>query len=109
MIIVDAQLSPRLASWIKIQFSIEAVSLREINLLNAEDRVIFDKGREMNAIIMTKDEDFIQLLHREGSPPKVLWITCGNTSNIRMMEILRLRLSAALDLFNISDLVEISD
>jgi predicted nuclease of predicted toxin-antitoxin system len=37
---------------------------------------------------MTKDSDFVALLDRFGPPPQVIWITCGNTSNARLKEIL---------------------
>jgi hypothetical protein len=32
---------------------------------------------------MTKDRDFVEMLQRLGPPPKVAWVTCGNTSNAR--------------------------
>lgn len=37
---------------------------------------------------MTKDVDFVRLLERHGPPPQVLWLTCGNTSNERLVRIL---------------------
>ncbi len=58
---------------------------------------------------MTKDSDFINLLERLGAPPKILWITCGNTSNDRMRGILRAQLKRAIALFDTGEtLVEIS-
>jgi predicted nuclease of predicted toxin-antitoxin system len=59
---------------------------------------------------MTKDRDFLVLLERFGSPPQVLWITCGNTSNARLRQILQDALSVALKLLEQGEsLVEISD
>ena len=107
--LIDAQLSPNLADWVNVTLRIEAISVKKLNLVNTEDQKIFDTARKMNAVIMTKDEDFVQLLHRLGSPPKILWITCGNTSNQRMKEILLIRLSEALEILKSVDLVEISD
>jgi predicted nuclease of predicted toxin-antitoxin system len=47
-------------------------------------------------------------LFRHKSPPKVIWLTCGNTSKRRMMEILKEKLSAAMSILADSeDLVEI--
>jgi predicted nuclease of predicted toxin-antitoxin system len=34
---------------------------------------------------MTKDVDFVRLQERFGAPPRLVWLTCGNTSN----EVLR--------------------
>jgi predicted nuclease of predicted toxin-antitoxin system len=38
---------------------------------------------------MSKDSDFLRLLDENGPPPQVIWVTCGNTSNRRMREVLR--------------------
>ena len=57
---------------------------------------------------MTKDSDFVFLLEKFGSPPKVIWIRCGNTSNERLQEILSGQLKTALELLESGDdLVEI--
>ena len=45
-------------------------------------------ARNAQAIIVTKDIDFLRLLERHGPPPQILWLTCGNTSNERLVEIL---------------------
>jgi predicted nuclease of predicted toxin-antitoxin system len=63
----------------------------------------------VDAIVLTKDEDFINLISQKGSPPKIIWITCRNTSNERMREILTQHLQNALTLLQTTDLVEISD
>ena len=109
MLIIDAQLSPHLANWIKEQFGIEAYSAKYLGLRDAEDLEIFLEARRLNAIVLTKDEDFVQLLDQKGSPPKVIWITCGNTSNQKMREILTAKLLIALELLESTDLVEITD
>ena len=45
-------------------------------------------ARPANAIVMTKDADFVQLLERSGPPPSIIWLTCGNTSSTRLRELL---------------------
>ena len=37
---------------------------------------------------MTKDADFAQLVGRLGPPPQIVLVTCGNTSNARLRQIL---------------------
>ena len=50
------------------------------------------------------------LLERYGPPPKVLWVTCGNTSNARMRSVLAKEFPIALELLNGGEsLVEITD
>ena len=86
---VDAQLSPAIAAWINRSFSkIQAASVRALGLRDATDAEIFQAAREAGTILMTKDADFMRLLEKHGTPPQVIWITCGNTSNARMREVL---------------------
>ncbi|WAC10965.1 DUF5615 family PIN-like protein [Dyadobacter pollutisoli] len=108
MIILDAHLPPGLAAWINTNFQIECYSAHFLNLRNAEDAEIFSIARAHNAIVITKDDDFVSLLNRNGSPPKVIWLTCGNTSKSRLKEILSVNLVPALELLQNTDLVEIT-
>lgn len=107
---IDAQLSPALARWIQEPFQIEAYSVRDLGLREAKDLVIFNAAREDGVVVMSKDEDFYLLVERLGPPPQVLWITCGNTSNARLREILTKSLPTAIALLQKGEpLVEISD
>lgn len=94
---IDTQLSPAIAAWIEEHFEIDAVALRDIGLRDAEDEEIFQKAKVANAVVMTKDSDFVSLLDRFGSPPKVIWLTCGNTSNANLRTILSKTLRDAID------------
>ena len=107
---IDAQLSPVLARWIRETFRIEAQAVRDLGLRNAKDPVIFKAAREAGVVVMSKDEDFRLLVERLGPPPQVLWVTCGNTSNARLREILTKNLPTASELLQRGEpLVEISD
>ena len=107
---IDAQLSPALARWIRETFQIEAHAVRDLGLRNAKDPVIFKAAREAEVVVMSKDEDFRLLVERLGPPPQVLWVTCGNTSNARLREILTKSLPAAIELLERGEpLVEVSD
>jgi predicted nuclease of predicted toxin-antitoxin system len=106
---VDAQLSPSIAVWINSRFGIAASALRDLGLRDATDREIFLAAKNANVIVMTKDSDFLRLLDDLGTPPKVIWLTCGNTSNARLREILEQHLEKALELLQEGEqLVEIS-
>ena len=95
---LDAQLSPKLAPWLSSSFGLEVTPVRDLDLRHARDPEIFAAARQANAVVMTKDRDFISLLARHGPPPQVIWITCGNTSNARMRAILNELLEQALEL-----------
>lgn len=107
---IDAQLSPVLAKWITENFAnIEATAVRDLGLRDAEDHVIYFSAREANVTVMTKDTDFLELQRRHGTPPKIIWVTCGNTSNVRLKEILSVHLQSAIDLLEKGEaLVEIT-
>lgn len=107
---LDAHLSPALAAHINRTFGVvEASSLRALGLRDADDVTIFEAARAEDAIFMTKDADFITLLAQRGPPPKVLWVTCGNTTTARMRELIDAHLLTALALFDAGEpLVELA-
>ena len=106
---IDAQFSPAIAKWITQAFAASAVPLRDLGLRNATDREIFFAARKEQAVVVTKDRDFVRLLNELGPPPKLIWITCGNTSNANLQGILLNGLPRSLDLLQSGDdLVEIS-
>ena len=75
---LDAQISPRLCLWIGRRLRMHAVPVRDLGLRQAEDPEIFDRARKAQAVVFTKDEDFVDLVRRLGTPPQVLWLRCGN-------------------------------
>ena len=106
---VDAHLSPGIATWISDTLGIDAIALRDLGLRDAEDTEIFDAAKVQQAIVMTKDSDFVDLVERLGSPPQIIWLTCGNTSNARLRQILSEMLPQALEILESGEvLVEIS-
>ncbi|MEO1131870.1 MAG: DUF5615 family PIN-like protein [Cyanobacteria bacterium J06639_1] len=107
---IDAHLSPALATWMTSRFDITAIALRDLDLRDAEDLEIFQAAKSQEVIFMTKDSDFVDLVGRLGNPPQIIWLTCGNTSNARLKEILSLLLPRALDILSSGEpLVEVSE
>ena len=106
---IDAHLSPAIATWITNNFAVTAVALRDLGLRDAEDPEIFETAKDQGVVFMTKDSDFVDLVERLGSPPQIIWLTCGNTSNARLREILSSVLRETLELLRSGEkLVEIS-
>ncbi len=109
MIWVDAHLSPALARWISAQFNHPAQPVRDLGLREAKAPEIFGAARQAGAIILTKDEDFSELVDRLGPPPQIIWLTCGNTSEAALRVLLAKALPRALELLARGEkLVEIS-
>ena len=85
---VDAQLPPALARWLRDLGESGAVHVEDLGLLRAEDSEIFEKARQLKAVVITKDEDFVQILERRGPPPQIVWVTCGNRSNPALKDLI---------------------
>lgn len=109
MIWVDAHISPAVAKWITDEFGEPAQSVRDLGLRSAKDKDIFAAARQAQAIVMSKDADFAEMVDRLGPPPAVIWLTCGNTSNAALCALLKSTLPRAIELIARGDaLVEIS-
>ena len=85
---LDEQISPLLAPWIEEQFGLTCHSVVNLLVDRREDQDIFLSARELGAIIVRKDSDFVDLVGRLGQPQQILWVTCGNRSNALMEELL---------------------
>jgi predicted nuclease of predicted toxin-antitoxin system len=107
---LDAQLPPALAPWLTTTFGIPAHPVRDLGLREAKDPEIFQAARDAKAVVLTKDSDFVEFVARLGPPPQIIWITCGNTTNARLREILGKSLPTAMPLIEAGEpLVEITD
>ena len=84
---VDAQLPPMLAEWLSKEYGVEAIPLRDLGLRDAPDIGIFQAARKAQAVVISKDSDFVELVSRHGSPPQLLWVTCGNVTNERLQAV----------------------
>jgi predicted nuclease of predicted toxin-antitoxin system len=110
-LLIDAQLSPSLAAWINRTYNdIHADSVWGLGLRNKSDKQIYEFAKENGYVIVSKDADFLGLMDTFGSPPNLIWITCGNTSNAALREILSQTLVSVIDLLSSGEvIVEISD
>lgn len=95
---LDNHLSPALARWIEAEFARPCLVVRDRGLASAADRLIFDEARAANAVLVTKDSDFAELVDRLGPPPSIILLTMGNTSTANLRVLLAQRLPAALAL-----------
>lgn len=59
---------------------------------------------------MTKDADFAGLLDQHGPPPRVILVTCGNTSNAHLRRLIELAWPAILPMLERGEaLIELGD
>lgn len=95
---LDAQLSPALVPFLRSTLGVEAESIIDLTLHTLDDSTLHARARQPGFVIMTKDSDFVELLDKHGPPPRVLLITCGNTSNAVLRRLLTSALPRALEL-----------
>ena len=106
---IDANLPRQLALWLKEKFSVNAFHLNDLGLLHASDKEIYLKASDKPVVILTKDEDFADLMRSGSAFPKVIWVTVGNISNQQLKKIIIDNFEEALlKLVNENNLVEIT-
>ena len=84
--LVDAQLPPVLARWIAAKGHY-AQHVADFGMAGAPDQQIWEKAIELKSVIISKDEDFIQMASTVGGP-QIIWVTSGNTSKSALLGIM---------------------
>jgi len=59
----------------------EAEHVYDIGMGSAPDREIWDHAVRNNAVLVTKDDDFVTLKAMGKDGPPVVWVRLGNTTN----------------------------
>ena len=87
-LLLDANISWRLTAKLKSDFT-DCFHVDHIGLtIPAKDIEIWDYALLNNLIIVTNDDDFLNLATNKGFPPKVVLLRTGNQSNNYMLELL---------------------
>lgn len=77
LFLVDAQLPPALARYLT-DAGHQAEHVYDIGMGEASDRAIWGYATQINAVIITKDEDFVSLSSISANAPPVVWVRVGN-------------------------------
>jgi predicted nuclease of predicted toxin-antitoxin system len=86
-LLFEQNLSPKLASFFSLTYK-GSKHLTEISLDNVTDSIVWGYAKNMDFTIVTKDNDFNNLVTLFGFPPKVIWIRRGNCSTSEIKELL---------------------
>jgi predicted nuclease of predicted toxin-antitoxin system len=107
---IDEQISPKFVAWLAQRFQVAAHSVDTLGYHSTPDAELFQKAREANAIVITKDRDFREMVLANGPPPQVVWVTCGNTSTSRLQAIFEEAFPPTPEILRTGEaLVEIAD
>ncbi len=73
-------------------------------LAEKTDTEIWEFSKQNDFCIVTQDADFAERSRLYGSPPKVVWLRCGNTSTSQVEALIRGSKEATQALLNDADL-----
>lgn len=82
--LVDAQLPPALARLLR-EHRHEADHVTDIGPGDAPDHDLWRFALANGAVIVTKDEDFSNMIARGGEAPAVVWVRIGNTRRAALL------------------------
>ena len=87
-LLLDANVSWRLSVKLKSYFD-DCLHVDNIGLeVPASDNEIWDYALANKFVIVTNDDDFINLLNLKGYPPKIILLRTGNQSNLYIEKLL---------------------
>ena len=74
--LIDNQLPPALARFLTSR-GVEALHVTEVGLAEARDREIWNYALQHNCVLVTKDDDFLNI-SSQSSGGQVVWVRLGN-------------------------------
>lgn len=105
--LVDAQLPRRLARWLQAEGH-EAVHTRDLPEGNRTgDAAINELSLREQRVVVTKDEDFVDLFLLRHQPYKLLLVATGNISNRELERLFQDNLEGIVKAFESCDFVEL--
>lgn len=82
--LIDAQLPPSIASVLNEHRHV-AEHVNHVGLGDAPDRDLWQYALDHRAVIVTKDEDFAQMVATSRESPTVVWVRVGNTRRVALL------------------------
>ena len=95
-ILLDQNISFRVVNLLSNHFE-NVKQVRQLGLVDASDSEIWSYALENKFTIVTFDSDFIDLATLRGSPPKIIWLRFGNSTNLKIANKLILNATAIID------------
>lgn len=96
-LLIDENISYRLVKKIADIFP-DSQQVKRLGLLGKEDYLVWNYAKKHDFVILTQDDDYVEMSQLLGFPPKVIFMKTGNISTNKMEELLRLRFND-LELF----------
>ena len=87
-LLFDQNLSFKLVARLADLFP-DSNQVQQLGLAEADDAAIWKFAKANGFTIVTQDSDFADMAMLYGSPPKIIWLRCGNQPNAAIEKILR--------------------
>jgi len=91
-LLFDENLSPYLVDKLAGDYP-DSLHVRSVGLRGRDDAAIWEYARQNDLLIVSKDNDFRQLIFLKGPPPKVVWLSVGNAGTEAICQFLKDKLS----------------
>lgn len=95
-LLLDQNLSHRMLERLEPDYP-GSSHVRDHGLDRAMDNEIWEFSRLHDFVIVTRDADFYDQSLVSGSPPKVLWLNCGNNSTASIVDLIMRNLTTIQD------------
>lgn len=83
--LIDAQLPPALASWLRAREE-AADHVIDLDLLRASDQAIWERAIVDGYVLVTKDRDFAEWAIARSPTPQIVWLRRGNQDTIALLD-----------------------
>jgi predicted nuclease of predicted toxin-antitoxin system len=87
-LLFDENLSHELPRLLASEFP-NSAHVRDLGLVGADDTIIWTSAAAHGFVLVTKDDDFLELSILRGAPPKVVGIGLGNCRTSDVVALLR--------------------
>jgi predicted nuclease of predicted toxin-antitoxin system len=67
----------------------DSTQARMLNFSTSDDSTIWQHAKENGFVVVTLDKDFADLALQRGTPPKIIWLRCGNSTVAEVERLLR--------------------
>jgi predicted nuclease of predicted toxin-antitoxin system len=95
-ILLDQNISFRVVGLLSADFE-KVAHVKALGLIDASDKEIWDYALLNDYTIVTFDSDFIEIATLRGTPPKIVWLRFGNSSNLKIANKLLLNAETIKD------------
>ncbi|RZS54749.1 DUF5615 family PIN-like protein [Sphaerotilus mobilis] len=101
-LLLDENLSHRLVPALQLDYP-GSTQVTLAGLGAADDRAVWRYAAESGFVLVTKDDDFLDLAAHHGAPPVVIRLVLGNCRNEQVLAVLHAHRQAIQDMVDCGD------